>query len=102
MVRAIPFHELGGPEVLRYEELPVREPGPGEVLSLGPDVADWAPGDAVSVVPSFSPNDFPVYAEEALVPTSALVARPPAIGPGGHHPGTGGGAAGGGLSRAPR
>jgi NADPH:quinone reductase-like Zn-dependent oxidoreductase len=116
MVRAIRFHELGGPEVLRYEDVPVRDPGPGEVrlrvdavglnraevnfrrgtyleqpvlpaglgteaagevLAVGAGVERWAPGDAVSVVPSFSQNDYPVYAEEALVPASSLVARPP-------------------------
>lgn len=118
MVRAIRFHETGGPEVLRYEDVPVPDPGPGEVrlrvdavglnraevnfrrgryverpvlpaglgteaagevLAVGPDVTGWAPGDAVSVVPSFSQNDYPVYAEEALVPASALVARPPGM-----------------------
>jgi NADPH:quinone reductase-like Zn-dependent oxidoreductase len=31
-VRAIRIHEDGGPEVLRYEEVPDPEPGPGEVL----------------------------------------------------------------------
>ncbi|MDT7588330.1 MAG: hypothetical protein QOE32_5880, partial [Pseudonocardiales bacterium] len=31
MVRTIRFHELGGPEVLRIEDVPVRSPGPGEV-----------------------------------------------------------------------
>ena len=30
----------------------------------------------MSVVPSFSQNDYPVYAEEALVPAASLVARP--------------------------
>ena len=118
MVRAIRFHELGGPEVLRYEDVPVRDPGPGEVrlrvdavglnraevnfrrgtyveqpvlpaglgteaagevLAVGAGVERWAPGDAVSVVPSFSQNDYPVYAEEALVPASSLVARPPGM-----------------------
>ena len=29
-VRAIRFHEKGGPEVLRLEEVEVGEPGPGE------------------------------------------------------------------------
>ncbi|SFK77757.1 NADPH:quinone reductase [Geodermatophilus ruber] len=115
MVRAIRFHETGGPEVLRYEEVTLRAPGPGEVrirvdaiglnraevnfrrgtyieqpvlpaglgteaagevLEVGPDVARWAPGDLVSVVPAFSQNDYPVYAEEAVVPAAALVARP--------------------------
>jgi NADPH:quinone reductase-like Zn-dependent oxidoreductase len=118
MVRAIRFHELGGPEVLRYEDVPVRDPGPGEVrlrvdavglnraevnfrrgtyveqpvlpaglgteaagevLAVGAGVERWTPGDAVSVVPSFSQNDYPVYAQEALVPASSLVARPPGM-----------------------
>ena len=30
--RAIRIHELGGPEVLRREEVALPEPGPGEVL----------------------------------------------------------------------
>lgn len=118
MARTIRFHELGGPEVLRIEDLPVRAPGAGEVrirvdaiglnraevnfrrgtyieqpvlpaglgsecagevLEVGPGVRRWAPGDAVSVVPAFSQNDYPVYAEEAVVPASALVERPPGM-----------------------
>jgi len=118
MVRTIRFHELGGPEVLRFEDLPVRAPGPGEVrirvdaiglnrsevnfrrgqyleqpklpaglgteaagevLEVGPEVDRWQPGDAVSVVPAFSQNDYPVYAEQAVVPAGALVARPPGM-----------------------
>src|SRR6267143_411480 len=31
-VKAIRFHQHGGPEVLRYEDAPTPEPGPGEVL----------------------------------------------------------------------
>src|ERR1051326_2187678 len=31
MTRTVLFHELGGPEVLRVEDLDVGEPGPGEV-----------------------------------------------------------------------
>ncbi|WP_027778806.1 quinone oxidoreductase family protein [Paraburkholderia caledonica] len=31
MARAIRFHETGGPEVLRYEEVEVGDPGPGQV-----------------------------------------------------------------------
>jgi NADPH2:quinone reductase len=30
MARAIRIHEVGGPEVLRYEDVPVGEPGPGQ------------------------------------------------------------------------
>jgi len=117
-VRAVRFHSLGGPEVLRIEDVPVPAPGPGEVLirvdavglnraevnfrrgtyledprlpaglgteaageilALGPDVTGWAPGEAVSVIPAFSQNDYPVYAEQAVVPASALVGRPPGM-----------------------
>jgi NADPH2:quinone reductase len=31
MAHAIRFHETGGPDVLRWEEVPVGEPGPGQV-----------------------------------------------------------------------
>ena len=31
MVKVVRFHEPGGPEVLRIEDLPPRDPGPGEV-----------------------------------------------------------------------
>ena len=31
-MKAIRIHEEGGPEVLRYEEVPDPVPGPGEVL----------------------------------------------------------------------
>ena len=35
-MKAVRFHEFGGPEVLRYEDVPAPEPGPGEaVLRLG-------------------------------------------------------------------
>ncbi len=30
-MKAIRFHQTGGPEVLRYEDVPLAEPGPGEV-----------------------------------------------------------------------
>lgn len=32
MPKAIRFHQLGGPEVLHIEDVPARQPGPGEVL----------------------------------------------------------------------
>ena len=31
MPKVVRFHELGGPEVLRFEEIPSRQPGQGEV-----------------------------------------------------------------------
>ncbi|MFI2204338.1 zinc-dependent alcohol dehydrogenase family protein [Streptomyces sp. NPDC020192] len=119
MARTVRFHETGGPEVLRVEELEPGEPGPGEVRlrieaiglnraevlfrrdvyiepvkqlparlgneasgvveALGPDVTGFEVGQAVSVLPSFSHNDYGVYAERALVPAAALVPRPDGV-----------------------
>lgn len=31
-MKTVRLHEHGGPEVLRYDEVPIPEPGPGEVL----------------------------------------------------------------------
>lgn len=116
MARTVRFHEIGGPEVLRLEDLEIGEPGPGEVRirvdaiglnraealfrrdvyiepvkrlpaslgyegagvieALGPDVAGFGEGQAVSVIPVFSQNDYGLYAERAIVPVSALVPRP--------------------------
>jgi len=39
MPKAIRFNRLGGPEVLHMEDLPERQPGPGEVLLK---VKQWA------------------------------------------------------------
>ncbi|GAA3017927.1 zinc-dependent alcohol dehydrogenase family protein [Streptosporangium longisporum] len=115
MARVVRFHEIGGPEVLRLEDLEIGEPGPGEVRirvdaigvnraealfrsglyierakhlpstlgneaagvieAAGPGVAGFEEGQAVSVVPSFSHNDYGVYAERAIVPASALLPR---------------------------
>ncbi|MEI5101984.1 zinc-dependent alcohol dehydrogenase family protein [Streptomyces sp. PmtG] len=116
MVKTVRFHELGGPDVLRLEDAPLAEPGPGELLirvdaiglnraealfrgghyieavkefparlgteaagvveALGAGVTGFGAGDAVSVVPAFSMNDYGVYAERALVPAAAVVRRP--------------------------
>ena len=44
MEHAVRFHETGGPEVLRYEDVQVGEPGPGEVrirhVAVGLNFAD--------------------------------------------------------------
>ncbi|GGL94306.1 NADPH:quinone reductase [Streptomyces fumigatiscleroticus] len=116
MARTVRFHEIGGPEVLRLEDLDPGEPGPGEVRirvdaigvnraealfrsgryiepvkqlparlgneaagvveAVGPEVTGFEKGQAVSVVPSFSHNDYGVYAEQAVVPAGALLPRP--------------------------
>ena len=31
MAKAVQFYEAGGPEVLRYEDVEVGDPGPGQV-----------------------------------------------------------------------
>jgi NADPH:quinone reductase-like Zn-dependent oxidoreductase len=120
MATTVRFHELGGPEVLRLEELAVGDPGPGEVRirvdaiglnraevlfrtghyiepvrrfparlgteaageieAVGEGVAGLRPGQQVSVVPAFSQNDYGVYAERAIVPAAAVLARPEGLG----------------------
>ncbi|AUA08800.1 zinc-binding dehydrogenase [Streptomyces sp. SID8382] len=54
-MRAIRLHEFGGPEVLRHEEVPVPEPGPGEVLvrvhAVGINPPDWCAREGMPDVP---------------------------------------------------
>ncbi|MFF0163994.1 NADP-dependent oxidoreductase [Streptomyces sp. NPDC005263] len=54
-MRAIRLHEFGGPEVLRYEEVPVPQPGPGEVLvrvhAVGLNPPDWYAREGMPDVP---------------------------------------------------
>jgi NADPH:quinone reductase-like Zn-dependent oxidoreductase len=50
------------------------------VEALGPGISGFKPGDAVSVIPAFSLNDYGVYAEAAIVPASAVVPRPKGLG----------------------
>ncbi|WP_102936185.1 NADP-dependent oxidoreductase [Streptomyces malaysiensis] len=54
-MRAIRLHEFGGPEVLRDEEVPVPEPGPGEVLvrvhAVGINPPDWYAREGMPDVP---------------------------------------------------
>jgi len=51
----------------------------GVVEAAGPDSGAFAPGDAVSVIPAFSMNEYGVYAERALVPASAVIRRLPRL-----------------------
>jgi NADPH:quinone reductase-like Zn-dependent oxidoreductase len=54
-MRAIRLHEFGGPEVLRHEEAPVPEAGPGEVLvrvhAVGLNPPDWYAREGMPDVP---------------------------------------------------
>ncbi|MGW4239568.1 NADP-dependent oxidoreductase [Streptomyces sp. NPDC004749] len=54
-MRAIRLHEHGGPEVLRYDEVPIPGPGPGEVLvrvhAVGINPPDWYLRDGLSNLP---------------------------------------------------
>ncbi|WP_320773704.1 NADP-dependent oxidoreductase [Streptomyces sp. CRN 30] len=55
-MKAIQFREAGGPEVLRYEEVPVPEIGPGEVLvrvhAAGVNPPDWYLREGLKVMPA--------------------------------------------------
>jgi len=53
--------------------------GAGVVEAVGPGVTDFAPGDAVAVVPAFSMNAYSMYAESTIVPAYALTARPESL-----------------------
>jgi NADPH:quinone reductase-like Zn-dependent oxidoreductase len=55
MMKAIRMHAPGGPEVLRLEEVPTPEPGPGEVLvrvhAAGINPPDWYVREGMKVLP---------------------------------------------------
>ena len=111
MTKAIRVHEFGGPEVLRFEDVDVPEPGEGEVLvaqravglnfidiyqrkgtypnplpfipgsegsgdvmSVGPGVEDFRPGDRVAYGTSVG-----AYAERRTVAAKHLVTLPDAV-----------------------
>lgn len=48
----------------------------GTVAAVGPDVRGFQVGDAVSVIPSFSLNEYGLYAERANAPVHAVVHHP--------------------------
>ncbi|GAA0965779.1 NADP-dependent oxidoreductase [Acrocarpospora macrocephala] len=54
-MKAIRLHEFGGPEVLRYDEVPIPEPKPGEVLirvhAAGVNPPDWYRREGMPNVP---------------------------------------------------
>ncbi|UBF24949.1 zinc-dependent alcohol dehydrogenase family protein [Kovacikia minuta CCNUW1] len=48
----------------------------GIVEALGSNVQGFEIGEAVSVIPAFSMNQYGVYAEQAIVPAAAVLKRP--------------------------
>ena len=44
-MKAVRIHEFGGPEVLKYEDVPEPQPGPGEIririIAAGVNPMDW-------------------------------------------------------------
>ena len=54
-MKAVRQHEFGGPEVLRYEDAPVPQPKPGEVLvrvrAVGINPPDWYLRDGLKMLP---------------------------------------------------
>lgn len=115
MSKVVRFHETGGPEVMKIEDVDIGAPGSNElrvkieaiglnraevmfrygaylespnlpsgigyeasaiVSAVGEGVTEFAPGDAICVIPAFSMNDYSVYGEEAIVPAYACTHRP--------------------------
>ena len=120
MPKAIRFNQVGGPEVLHFEDIPQRQPGPdevrlkvqavglnraesmyyhgaymeqptlpsglgyeavGEVIAVGPGGDQALLGKRFGTIPGFSMSQYPVLAEEAVVPVSVLAAAPDSFSP---------------------
>ncbi|MCA0046527.1 zinc-dependent alcohol dehydrogenase family protein [Mesorhizobium sp. B283B1A] len=118
MARVVRFHQHGGPEVLRIEDVDLPAPGPGEVQirvkalglnraeallragtyietpalpselgleaagvveAVGEGVADFATGDAVSIIPPQSMVRWPAYGELVTYPAALVVKHPPSL-----------------------
>lgn len=118
MTRIVRFHQHGGPEVLRIEDVDLPLPGPGEVQirvkalglnraeallragtyvetpalpsglgleaagvveAVGEGVKDFAPGDAVSIIPPQSMVRWPAYGELVTYPAGLIVKHPPSL-----------------------
>lgn len=118
MARVVRFHQTGGPEVLKVEQIDVPPPGneevqiavkaiglnraesmfrlgqyleapklparlgyeaAGTVVAVGSGVSGMSVGDAVSVVPAFSMNDYGMYADVVNAPSRAVVHHPASL-----------------------
>ena len=120
MAKIVRFHQIGGPEVLKIEEAPSREPGKGEAklrvqaiglnraesmfmhgkyveptqlpATLGYEASGVVAGvgagvdrgwlnKRVSIIPSFSLNQYGVLGNEVIVPVHALAEYPEHLSP---------------------
>lgn len=118
MPKAIRFNQTGGPGVLRFEDIPERQPKASEVLlkvkavglnraksmyyhgiymeptqppsgpgyeavgvitAVGPEVDASLVGKRFGTIPGFSMKQYPVLAEQAVVPASVLGALPDSL-----------------------
>jgi NADPH2:quinone reductase len=115
LMKAVRFDQLGGPEVLKIEEVFLRQPSMGEVVldvvavglnradsmffhgqyvyqpelpsgsgceavgivtAIGPDVDSSLLGKRVGTIPGFSMIEYPVLAEQAIVPAHEVAELP--------------------------
>ena len=53
----------------------------GVIEEVGPGVSGWKKSDEVCVMPNFRLGTYGVWAEEAIVPVTSLVAPPPGLSP---------------------
>jgi NADPH:quinone reductase-like Zn-dependent oxidoreductase len=53
----------------------------GVLMATGPGVQGFTPGQRVSILPNFRQGTWGVYAEQAIVPASSLIAIPDWLGP---------------------
>ena len=120
MARIVRFYQVGGPEVLKIEEVPSRQPEKGEVklrvqaiglnraesmfmhghylepprlpatlgyeaagvvTAVGPDVDPSWLNKSVSIVPSFSMNEYGMLGDEVIAPVHALAEYPSQLTP---------------------
>lgn len=80
-MKAIRLHEFGGPEVLRYEDAPVPEAGPGQVLvrvhAVGVNPPDWYAREGMPDVPAILKPAF----DMPLIPGTDVSGVVAAVGP---------------------
>ncbi|MFK4064961.1 NADP-dependent oxidoreductase [Streptomyces sp. NPDC029674] len=81
-MKAIRLHEFGGPEALRHEDVPIPEPGPGEVLvrvhAVGLNPPDWYAREGMPDVPPELKPPFHL----PLIPGTDVSGVVEALGPG--------------------